>query len=177
MQSRYLAARKSAAQTVKIFKECSWNPTIYWQTKYFGTPSADCGKRLSTTTSIKDSTGNILRDEKKILLLWRKYFEDLLNPVRATPTYTFDTIEFEKEEVYTSTEVAAAIRGLKSRKAAGEDKIRPEILKALNEEGVRWLTRMCQVAWKLRKTPKNWQTGVIILIYKKGDCKKQVRKT
>ena len=44
------------------------------------------------------------------------------------------------------------------------------MLKALNE-GVRWLTRVCQVAWKLGKAPKDWQTGVIILIYKKGDCK------
>jgi len=27
------------------------------------------------------------------------------------------------------------------------------------------------VAWKFGKTPKEWQTGVIIPIFKKGDCK------
>ena len=48
--------------------------------------------------------------------------EDLLNPVRAAPTDTCDTINFGKE-VFTSTEVAAAIRGLKSGTAAGEDEI------------------------------------------------------
>ena len=128
-------------------------------------------KSLSTTTSIKDSTENILRDEKKIISRWREYFEDLLNPVRATPTDTCDTIDFRKEEVFTLTEVAAAIRGLKSRKAAGEDEIRPKMLKALNEEGLRWLTRVCRVAWKLAKTPKNWQTGVMIPNYKKSDRK------
>ena len=79
------------------------------------------GKSLSTTTSIEDSTGNILRDEKEILSRWREYFEDLLNPVRATPTDTCDTIDLGKEEVFTSTEVAAAIQGLKFGKAAGED--------------------------------------------------------
>ena len=67
------------------------------------------------------------------------------------------------------TEVAAAIRRLESRKAAGEGEIRLEMLKALNREGVRWLTRVCRVAWKLEKTPKDWQTGVIIPIYKNGD--------
>ena len=67
--------------------------------------------------------------------------------------------------------MAAAIRGLKSGKDAGEDEIRPEMLKALNEEGIRWLMRVCQEAWILGKTPKDWQTGVIILIYKKGDRK------
>ena len=104
------------------------------------------GKVLTTTISIKDSTGNILRDEKKILSRWREYFENLFNPVSATPTGTCDTIDFGKEKVFTSIEVAAAIRGLKCGKAAGEDEIRPEMLKALNGEGVSWLTRVCQVA-------------------------------
>ena len=30
---------------------------------------------------------------------------------------------------------------------------------------------MCQVVWKLGKTPRDWQTGVIIPIFKKGDRK------
>ena len=55
-------------------------------------------------------------------------------------------IDFETEGVFTLTEVAAATRGLQSGKAVGEDKIRPEKLKELNGEGVRWLTRVCQVA-------------------------------
>ena len=67
------------------------------------------GKSLSTKTSIKDSTGNILRGEKEIFSHLREYFEDWLNPVKATPTDTFDTINFGKEEVFTLTEVAAAI--------------------------------------------------------------------
>ena len=44
-----------------------------------------CGKSLSTTTSINDSAGNILHDKKEIISRWREYFEDLLNPIRATP--------------------------------------------------------------------------------------------
>ena len=104
------------------------------------------GKSFSTTTSIKDSTKNILQDEKQILSRWREYFKNLLNPVRAAPTDTCDAIDFVKEEVLALTEVTAAIRGLKSTKAAGEDEIRPEMLKALNGEGVRLLTKVCQVA-------------------------------
>ena len=69
----------------------------------------------------------------------------MLNPGRATLIDTCDTIDFEKKEVFTLTGVAAVIRGLESGKATGEDKIRPEMLTALNG-GVRWLTRMCQVA-------------------------------
>ena len=67
--------------------------------------------------------------------------------------------------------MATAIKGIKFGKAAGEDEIRPEMLKALTGEGIHWLTRVCQVAWKLGKTSRDWQTGVIIPIFKKGDRK------
>ena len=68
--------------------------------------------------------------------------EDLLNQVRATLTDTYDTIDFGKEDM-TLAEVAATKRGLKSKKAAGEDKIRPEMSKVL----------------------RVWQTDVSISIY------------
>ena len=152
--SGILRREKSAAQAVKMPKEraweefscrldsnCSSSNKEFWLTIH-----RLRGKSLGSTTSIKDSTGNILQDEKENLSRWREYFEDLLNPVRATPTDTYNTIDFGKEKVFALTEVAAAIRGLKSEKYTAEDKIRPEILKALNEEGIRWLTRVCQVA-------------------------------
>ena len=43
------------------------------------------------------------------------------------------------------------------------------MLKALTGEGILWLTRVYQVAWKFGKTPRDWQTGVIIPIFKKGN--------
>ena len=159
-------------------EERSWEEFGLWldsnfhrQTKYFGKPFAVCVGKVCTTASIKDSNGNILRNEKEILSRWREYFEDLLNPVRATPTDTCDTIDFRKEEVFTSTEVATAIRGLKFEKVSGKDKLRLEMLKALNGEGVRWLTRVCQVAWNFGKMLKYWQISVIIPICKNGDHK------
>ena len=76
-----------------------------------------------------------------------------------------------EEEVFTSAEVTTKIKGIKSEKAAGEDEIRPEMLKALTGEEIIWLTRVCQVAWKFGKTPRDWQTGVIIPIFQEGDRK------
>ena len=45
------------------------------------------------------------------------------------------------------------------------------MLKALTGEGILWLTRVCQVSSKHGKTPRDWQTGVIFPIFKKGDRK------
>ena len=76
-----------------------------------------------------------------------------------------------EKNVFTAAEVATAIEGIKSGKAAGKNEIRPEMLKALTGEGILWLARVCQVAWKFGKTPREWQTGVIIPIFKKGNRK------
>jgi len=43
----------------------------------------------------------------------------------------------------------------------GCDKIRHEMLKALNQ-GVHWLTRVCHVAWCAGRARKDVQIGVII---------------
>ena len=117
-------------------------------------------KDSSVTDSIKDSAGSIFTDENEILSRWREYFEDLLNPVKASTRDTHKVTLLGEEEVFTAAEVAMAIKGINSGKAAGEDEIRPEMLKALTGEGILWLTRVCQVAWKFGKTPRDWQTGV-----------------
>ena len=67
--------------------------------------------------------------------------------------------------------MATAITGIKSGKTAGEDEIRPEMLKSLAGEGILRLTRVCQVAWKYGQTPRDWQISVIIPLFKKGDRK------
>ena len=125
-------------------------------------------KRSSITYSFKNFADNILTDENEILSRWREYFEDILNPVKAPTRDTHEVTQLGEKEVFTAAEVATAIKGIKS---AGDDEIRPEMLKALTGEGILWLTRVCQVAWKFGQTPRDWQTGVIIPIFNKGDRK------
>ena len=59
---------------------------------------------------------------------------------------THELTHFGEEEVFTSAEVATAIKRIKSGTAAGEDEIRREMLKALTGERILWLTRVCLVA-------------------------------
>ena len=94
-----------------------------------------------------------------------------MNPVKASTRNTQQVTHLGEEEVFTAAELAAAIKGIKFGKAAGEDEIRTEMLKALTVEGILWLTRLCQVAWKFGKTSRDWQTHVIVPILKKGNRK------
>ena len=68
-----------------------------------------------------------------------------MNPVTASTRDTHQVTHLEEEEVFIAAEVATTIKGIKSGKAAGEDEIRPKMLKALTGELIRWLTRVCEV--------------------------------
>ena len=61
-----------------------------------------------------------------------------MNPVKAPTRDTKEVTHLGKEKVFTSAEVATAIKGKKSGKAAGKDEIRHEMLKALTQEEILW---------------------------------------
>ena len=105
-------------------------------------------------------------DENEILSRWREYLEDLLNPVKASNHDTEEVIHLGKEEVFTTSE-ATAIKAIKSEKAAGKNEIRPQMFKTLTGEEIILLRRVCQVSWKYDESPRDWQTGSIIPIFKK----------
>ena len=62
-----------------------------------------------------------------------------MNPLKASTHDTQEEKHLWQEEVFTAAEVAKTIIGIKSRKAAAEDEIRPEMLKALTGEEILWL--------------------------------------
>ncbi|KAJ8015857.1 hypothetical protein DPEC_G00000770 [Dallia pectoralis] len=42
------------------------------------------------------------------------------------------------------------------------------MLKALGGEGLSWLTRLFNIAWKSGTVPEEWQTGVVVPLFKRG---------
>ena len=66
-----------------------------------------------------------------------------MNYAKAPTRDTHHVTHLGRVEVFTAAEVATAIKGIKSEKAAGEDEIRPQMMKSLTGEGILWLTRMC----------------------------------
>jgi exonuclease III len=171
----YCDAKKAVKEAVAAAKAKSWEnfgvalesnfreaPKVFWQT----IRRLRTGK-VASIKSVKDRNGAILTGEEEILQRWREYFEELLNPVEHGDQYL--ELQGWGENNPTQAEVEAAIKSLKPGKAAGVDEIRPEMLKALGKGGLRWLTRVLEIAWKTGKVPQDWQTGVVVPIFKKGD--------
>ncbi|TWW73387.1 hypothetical protein D4764_15G0007810 [Takifugu flavidus] len=66
-------------------------------------------------------------------------------------------------------EVAEVVKKLLGGKAPRGDEIRPEFLKALDVVGLSWLTQLCNITWTSGAVPLDWQTGVVVPLFKKGD--------
>ncbi|KAI3361552.1 hypothetical protein L3Q82_013702 [Scortum barcoo] len=85
--------------------------------------------------------------------------------------------DYEVDSSITQDEVTEVVRkllggkapGVDGGKAPGMDEIRPEYLKSLDVVGLSWLTRLCNIAWRLGTVPLEWQTGVVVPLFKKGD--------
>ena len=138
MQSRYSEARKIAALTEKCPKNAFgeiWSSVGFQlfigKQSILADHSPIAWEKFKYHNFHQGFNWEHPTDEKEILSRCRECWEDLLNPVRATLTDICYTIDFGKEEGFTLTEVAAAIREMKSGKAAGEDEIRHEILKTI----------------------------------------------
>ena len=69
----------------------------------------------------------------------------------------------------TQAEVPEVVKKLLGGKAPGLDEIRPEYFKSLDVVGLSWLTRLCSIAWRSGTVPLEWQTGVVVPLFKKGD--------
>ncbi|KAI3363494.1 hypothetical protein L3Q82_011586 [Scortum barcoo] len=83
----------------------------------------------------------------------------------------------EVDSSITRAEVTEVVRKLLGGKAPGVDEIRPEYLKSLDVVGLSWLTRLCNIAWRLGTVPLEWQTGVVVPLFKKGDRRECVPTT
>ncbi|KAI3356997.1 hypothetical protein L3Q82_003633 [Scortum barcoo] len=126
------------------------------------------GKQYSANT-VYSAGGELLTSTGDIVGRWKKYFEDLLNPTDLPSNEEAEAGVSEVDSSITQAEVTEVVRKLLSGKAPGVDEIRPEYLKSLDVVGLSWLTRLCNIAWRLGTVPLVWQTGVVVPLFKKGD--------
>lgn len=173
----YRRARRAAAAAVSEAKQRVWEkfgedmekdfrsaPKCFWKT----IRHLRRGKR-GNIQAVYSKGGTLLTSTEEVVGRWKEHFEELLNP-----TNTSSMLEAELEvdggsSSISLVEVTEVVKHLRSGKAPGIDEIQPEMLKALGVEGLSWLTRLFNIAWESGTVPKEWQTGVVVPLFKKGD--------
>ncbi|KAI3353319.1 hypothetical protein L3Q82_019273 [Scortum barcoo] len=152
---RYRQAKQATARTVLEAKTRVWE-------------EFEGGKQYSANT-VYSAGGELLTSTEDIVGRWKKYFEDLLNPTDLPSSEEAEAGDSEVDSSITQAEVTEVVRKLLGGKVPGVDEIRPEYLKSLDVVGLSWLTRLCNIAWRLGTVPLEWQTGVVVPLFKKGD--------
>ena len=175
---RYRLAKRTAAAVVAEAKTRAWEKFGETMEKDFRVASKRFwttikrlrrGKQCSVST-VYSAGGTLLTSTVDVVDRWREYFEDLLNPTN-TPSSVGEAGPGEPvaDSPITGVEVAEVVKKLHGGRAPGVDEIRPEYLKALDVVGLSWLTRLCNIAWTSGAVPLDWQTGVVVPLFKKGD--------
>ena len=128
------------------------------------------GERKQTCGSILDSTGNLVVEKTQILGRWKEYFEGLFASANQVEDIVVDVGTIEEGDI-SMDEVFAAVYRLKIGKSAGVDEIRAEYVKCSGVNGVKWLHRIFNLAWKSGSVPGDWRNAIIAPLHKKGNRK------
>lgn len=131
----------------------------------------------SNAKPVKDENGNLLENEADQLDRWRSYFASLLNanPVPIDPVIeNLSMATLPDQQSITgpilADEVRDAIRSLKLKKAPGICGISAEMLRALPDSAIFWLTDFMNDVVEKQSLPPDWCRGLMVTIYKnKGD--------
>ncbi|KAK0151566.1 putative uncharacterized transposon-derived protein F52C9.6 [Merluccius polli] len=115
------------------------------------------GKQCIVNT-VYGGDGALLTSTRDVVDRWKEYFEDLLNPTDTPSGKEAGPGDSGVGPPISGAEVAEVVRKLLGGRAPGVDEVRPEFLKALDVHRV-----------DIGAVPLDWQTGVVVPLFKKGD--------
>ena len=121
-------------------------------------------------TCVRDRQGRLILNEEGRKRVWKEYMEKLLNEENKWDGTEEGEIKEGPECEINKEEVTRAMRRLGRGKAAGQSGVVIEMISALGEEGVLWMTDLCNWVVRERRMPDDWKRSILVPIYKgKGD--------
>lgn len=138
------------------------------------------GKYFNTARPIRDESSTIVTNEAEQLDCWHKHFSKILNHCETAPSTSEASLSTPPDDLHphetsintnppTLEEIVEAIKELKNGKAAGNDNIPAEALKADPHITARAFLPLFQAIWLEEKLPDEWLQGILIKVPKKGD--------
>ncbi len=113
--------------------------------------------------------GELLTLNGDIVERWKENSEEHLNPTNMSSVEEAEFEDSRDVSLISLVEVTKALKKLVGSMVPGADEICPELLKVLDIVGPSWLKCLFSVTWKSGTVPAEWQTRVVVPIFKKGD--------
>jgi len=138
------------------------------------------GGRRQERVMLKNEKGDILEDGTEVAEWCKEYFQKLYNEGHEGEVEIIDeerevsegedrSTEDELEYAPCKEEIRKSIERLKNGKAAGCSGIVGEMLKAGKEVLEEKLHSLFKRVWEDEVVPNDWECGIVIPLYKKGD--------
>ena len=126
-------------------------------------------QKEARTSFISRADGTPCRTTEEMLPRWREHYDTMLNHGAATPCADLDiesSTAIPAPDIASDApaleEVRLAIRKLKNGRAAGFDRICPELLKCAEESVSNALHVLFQRVWRSGRVPVEWKDGVSV---------------
>ena len=184
LRERYKAKNKEVKKRIKADKK-EWINNIakeaedaaanhHMKTLYSLTKTLSNEKPKKCVT-INNKDGKTITNSEERKERWKEHFSEILNrPEPEHPLIVDDNVsEISDIDINppTVSEIEQAIKRLKNGKAAGEDLIQAELLKADVRYTGNKIHELLTEIWKEEKVPINWKKGLIVKLPKKGNLK------
>ena len=177
----YKTKRKEVKEEVRKSKQHQWekfgekleenfreNQKLFW-----GAVKRCRRGNQSIIKHVKNKQGDVVKDRDKILEVWKDYFQSLHNNSaendEGNNREENEVLNMEDDsEDITMKELISAKKKLKLGKAPGSDEIYPEMITNQSLEADKLLLNICQLAYKTKSIPNDWNISTIIPIHKNG---------
>ena len=124
------------------------------------------------TWAIENDRNEVVTELEQISETWKKYCQSLFRDPQSRQFASTDPELENLEPDILLSEVRAAIKHLKSKKATGRDAIPIETIKALGDRGDQMFHLICNKVWQTGVWPTEWTHTVFTPLHKKGSTKK-----
>jgi len=154
------------AEKAQASADCGNMKDLYNTIKELG------GQSAKKQAPIKSKEGKVLVTLEEQLARWKEHFEEVLNVERegiCVEVVNNPPILRITTSSPSIKEITEAVKRLKNGKAAGNDGIPAEVLKADGNATAKMLKPLFDEIWSLEKYPEDWKEGLIVKLPKKGD--------
>lgn len=118
---------------------------------------------------LTDTQGNLIIEVERRRDAWMRYVEETFRDERRNATNNTDC---RTGPLFTTEEVRTAIRGIKDGKTTGPDNFYSEFLKLMDDNGIKWLTKIFNNIYNTGEVPQSWLKSTFVTLPKKPNAKK-----
>lgn len=179
-ERRYREIHKEITRKIKVVKE-TWlrgkcqeiealqekhdNFNLYKKVKEM----AGTGQKRYANNILVDDNNKIIIDPEQKMMTWKNYLQNLFNDNRP---FEFEIRNNDEGPDIQIDEVRKAIQLAKTGKAMGPDEIPTEMLKLLDDDGLKRLTELINNIYSTGVIPKEWLVSTFVTLPKTKNARK-----